>query len=114
VNLIPVPTYPSGHVEFAVVFYGFLLYLSFTKPVREWRYRWLLIPLQLYAVFDLVTVGISRITELDHWLTDVLAAYFEGALYLVACIFLYRWTISKLEERRARRLAEKPLQAQQA
>ena len=113
-NLIPIPTYPSGHVEFAVVFYGFLLFLSFTKPVREWRYRWVLIPFQVYAVFDILTVGIARITELDHWLTDVLGAYFEGALYLIAFIFLYQWTISKLEERRAKRLAEKSLQAQQA
>jgi membrane-associated phospholipid phosphatase len=106
-NLIPIPTYPSGHVEFAVVFYGFLLFLSFTKPVREWRYRWVLIPFQLYAVFDILTVGIARITELDHWLTDVLGAYFEGALYLIAFIFLYQWTIRKLEERRAKKLAEK-------
>jgi membrane-associated phospholipid phosphatase len=113
-NLIPIPTYPSGHVEFAVVFYGFLLFLSFTKPVREWRYRWVLIPFQLYAVFDILTVGIARITELDHWLTDVLGAYFEGALYLVAFIFLYQWTIRKLEERRAKKLAEKSTQNQQA
>ena len=113
-NLIPIPTYPSGHVEFAVVFYGFLLFLSFTKPVREWRYRWVLIPFQLYAVFDILTVGIARITELDHWLTDVLAAYFEGALYLVAFIFLYQWTIRKLEERRATKLAEKSAQTQEA
>ena len=113
-NLIPIPTYPSGHVEFAVVFYGFLLFLSFTKPVREWRYRWVLIPFQLYAVFDILTVGIARITELDHWLTDVLGAYFEGALYLVAFIFLYQWTIRKLEERRANKLAEKSTQNQQA
>jgi undecaprenyl-diphosphatase len=113
-NLIPIPTYPSGHVEFAVVFYGFLLFLSFTKPVREWRYRWVLIPFQLYAVFDILTVGIARITELDHWLTDVLGAYFEGALYLIAFIFLYQWTIRKLEERRAKKLAEKSTQNQQA
>lgn len=112
--LVPVPTYPSGHVEYVTIFYGFLLYLSFTRPVREWRYRWLLIPLQLYAVFNLLGIGISRIVELDHWLTDVLGAYFEGALYLVALIFLYQWTVNKLEERRAKRLAEKSAQDQPA
>ena len=113
-QLILIPSFPSGHVEHSVVFYGLLLFLSFIKPVREWRYRWVLIPFQVYAVFDILTVGIARITELDHWLTDVLGAYFEGALYLIAFIFLYQWTISKLEERRARRLAEKSLQAQGA
>jgi membrane-associated phospholipid phosphatase len=55
-----------------------------------------------------------EVTELDHWLTDVLAAYFEGALYLVAFIFLYQWTIRKFEERRAKKLAEKSRQAQKA
>jgi membrane-associated phospholipid phosphatase len=48
-----------------------------------------------------------EVRELDHWLTDVLGAYFEGALYLVTFIFLYQLTISKFEERRANRLAEK-------
>ena len=55
-----------------------------------------------------------EVTELDHWLTDVLAAYFEGALYLDAFIFLYQWTIRKLEERRETKLAEKSTQNQQA
>jgi membrane-associated phospholipid phosphatase len=55
-----------------------------------------------------------EVTELDHWLTDVLGAYFEGALYLVAFIFLYQWTIRTLEERRAKKLAEKSGQAQTA
>jgi membrane-associated phospholipid phosphatase len=105
--LVPVPTYPSGHVEYVTIFYGFLLFLSFTRPVREWRHRWLLIPLQLYAVFQLLTIGISRIVELDHWLTDVLGAYFEGALYLIAFIFLYWWLLDWLTRRRAKREMEK-------
>jgi membrane-associated phospholipid phosphatase len=89
--LIQIPSYPSGHTEHAVVFYGFLLYLSFTRPVREWRYRWLLIPLQLYAVFDILTTGLSRIVAEDHWITDILGGYFIGALELCVYIFLYHW-----------------------
>jgi hypothetical protein len=34
-----IPSFPSGHVENDLVYYGFLLYLSFTKPVSQWRYR---------------------------------------------------------------------------
>jgi uncharacterized protein (DUF2062 family) len=37
-----------------------------------------------------------------------------GALWLVLLIFLYRWTLDMLPKRRARRLAEKPVQAQEA
>ncbi len=103
---VPFPTYPSGHVEHNVVYYGFLLYLSFTKPVREWRYHWLLIPLQIFAVFDIVTIGFSRVLEGDHWLTDVLGGYLEGLLLLFFFIFLYRWTTDWLARRRAGKMTE--------
>jgi len=47
---IPVNSFPSGHTEHDVAYYGFLLYLSFTQPVRQWSYRWILIPFQIFAV----------------------------------------------------------------
>ncbi len=90
-TVVPFPTFPSGHTEHDIVYYGFLLYLSFTKPVREWRYRWWLLPFQLYAIFDIIAIGYSRIYLGDHWLTDVLGGYLEGAIYLFFFIFLYRW-----------------------
>ncbi|GCE12351.1 phosphatase PAP2 family protein [Tengunoibacter tsumagoiensis] len=99
--LVPFPTYPSGHTEHDIAFYGFLLYLSCLKAVREWRYRWLLLPLQIYAVFDILMIGYSRIVEGDHWFTDVMGGYVEGAIYLFFFIFLYRWTTTKLAERRS-------------
>lgn len=105
--LVPFPTYPSGHTEHDVAFYGFLLYLSFTKSVREWRYHWVLLPLQLYAVYDIIGIGLSRIWEGDHWLTDVLGGYLEGALYLFFFIFLYRWATDWFARRRQRKMDEK-------
>ncbi len=103
-STVPFPTYPSGHTEHDIAYYGFLLYLSFTKPVREWKYRWLLLPLQLYAVFDILAIGYSRILEGDHWLTDVLGGYLEGLLCLFFFIFLYRWTTNQLAKRQAKRV----------
>ena len=94
--IVPFPSFPSGHTEHDIVYYGFLLYLSFTKPVREWRYRWLLIPLQIFAVFDILAIGYSRVLEGDHWFTDVLGGYLEGLLYLFLCIFIYRWVTNFL------------------
>ena len=107
-NPEPVPSFPSGHVEHTVVYYGFLLYLSFTKPVREWRFHWLLLPLQIFAVLNILLIGYSRVEEGSHWLSDALAGYLEGAVTLVLLILLYRWTLKKLEERRAKRLVEQP------
>lgn len=110
--LVPFPTFPSGHTEHDMVYYGFLLYLSFTKPVREWRYRWVLLPLQIYAIFDILSIGFSRIWEGDHWLTDVLGGYLEGAIFLFFFIFLYRWITQKLEEHREKKIARQVTQVQ--
>jgi membrane-associated phospholipid phosphatase len=112
-QLIMIPSYSSGHVEHSVVFYGFLLFLSFIKPVREWRYRWVLIPFQVYAVFDILTVGLSRIVAEDHWITDVLGGYLMGALQLCVYIFLFWWIYEMLTKRRAKRLSEKSTKTQQ-
>jgi len=100
-----VPSFPSGHVENDVVYYGFLLYVSFTKPVSQWRYRWILIPFQVYAALNILFIGYSRVLEGSHWLTDALAGYLTGALWLVLLIFLYRWTLDRMIKWYARRSA---------
>ena len=98
-----IPSFPSGHVENDVVYYGFLLYLSFTKPLSQWRYRWILIPFQLYAALNILLVGYSRVYEGSHWLTDALGGYLAGALWLVLLIVLYRWTLDRVTRWYARR-----------
>jgi len=99
----PENSFPSGHTEHDVAYYGFLLFLSFTPPVRTWKYRWLLIPFQIYCVLDILSIGYSRVLEGEHWLTDVLAGYLSGAIWLLMCIFIYRWVTEwialKLEAR---------------
>ncbi len=107
-------SFPSGHTCHMMLFYGFLLFLSFTKPVREWRYRWVLIPLQVFAVLNILLMGYSRVYEGEHWLSDILGGYLSGALWLALFIFLYQLTTNMLERRRAKRLAGKPAQAQKA
>lgn len=110
----PFTSYPSGHTEHDVVYYGFLLYLSFTKPVREWRYRWVLLPFQIFAAFAIVAIGYSRIAEGSHWLTDALAGYLLGIILLFALIWLYRWTTNKLAQRRARKKAQQSITVSKA
>jgi membrane-associated phospholipid phosphatase len=100
----PIKSFPSGHSEHDVVYYGFLLYLSFTKPVRQWRYYRFLLPFQIIAAFIIVAIGYSRIYEGSHWFTDVLGGYISGAVLLMAVIWLYRWATAKLVERRAKKV----------
>ncbi len=107
-------SFPSGHTNNEMIFYGFLLFLSFTRPVRRWRYRWALIPLQVFAALNIVMIGFSRVYGGEHWAFDTMGGYLEGALWLTLFIFLYQWTMSTLERRRAKRLLEQPAIAVQA
>jgi membrane-associated phospholipid phosphatase len=102
-SVVPFPTYPSGHTDHNMVYYGFLLYLSLTKPVREWKYAWILIPFQIFAVYNIILIGYSRIYLGDHWLTDVLGGYLEGILELYIFIALYRLATILLSNWRAKR-----------
>ena len=96
-------SFPSGHTCHMMVFYGFLLYLSLTKAVRTWRYRWVLIPLQAFALLNILLMGYSRVYEGEHWLGDVMGGYLSGTLWLTLFIFLYHITTKLLERRRAKR-----------
>jgi undecaprenyl-diphosphatase len=110
----PFHSFPSGHVENDLVIYGMLLYLSFTPPVRQWRYRWILIPFQLIAFVIIAVIGYSRILEGSHWLTDVLGGYLSGAILLSLLIFLYNHTFDWIQYRLARKRAEKSREAYKA
>lgn len=87
----PTHSFPSGHMEHCIVYYGILLYISFTSPLRQWRYHWLLLPFQIFAILTILCVGFARIEAGSHWLTDVLAGALSGVLLLTLLILLYRW-----------------------
>ena len=79
-------SFPSGHVFFYTVFFGFLLYLVFAlfRP-SLWRV------LALAGLGLLVgLVGVSRIDLGQHWFSDVLAAYLIGSVGLALTIWVYR------------------------
>lgn len=102
-SMLKFNSFPSGHSCHMMVFYGFLLYLSLRKPVRQWKYRWALLPLQIFAVVTILIMGFARIWEGEHWVTDVLGGYLDGAIWMVFFIFLYSWTWHKLRDRRERK-----------
>ncbi len=96
-------SFPSGHCCHEVIFYGFLLFLSFTSPIRRWHYRWVLIPLQVFAALNILMIGFSRVYEGEHWAIDALGGYLSGAVWLTLFILLYQWATGVLERRRAKR-----------
>jgi len=79
-------SFPSGHVLYFCVFFGFLLFLAYTLLSSSWLRTVLLIVLGALVTL----VGLSRIYEGQHWASDVLASYLLGSLCLAATIFAYR------------------------
>jgi membrane-associated phospholipid phosphatase len=80
-------SYPSGHVIQAVVFYGFLVFLTFQiRHPMPWLWLLRLLFLVLIGV-----MGPSRIAEGEHWPSDVLAALLYGAFWLILAIHFYVW-----------------------
>lgn len=75
-------SFPSGHVMFYSVFFGFLAFLAWAR-LRPSPLRALLLTLLVALV---ALVGPSRIILGAHWLSDVVAAYLLGGLILALAI----------------------------
>lgn len=81
------PSFPSGHVLFYSVFFGFLIFLAYTLLKPSW------VRTGLCTVMGslVALVGLSRIYLGDHWASDVAGAYLLGSLWLVLSVAIYRW-----------------------
>jgi membrane-associated phospholipid phosphatase len=79
--------FPSGHVMFYFVFFGFLMFLACSRLNVSIVRKGLL--LLLGSLVSLV--GVSRIYLGVHWASDVLGAYLLGSLCLMTVIRIYRW-----------------------
>jgi membrane-associated phospholipid phosphatase len=80
-------SFPSGHVMFYTILFGFVWYLVYTLLNRSVQRSLLL---GLCGGFILL-VGVSRIYLGQHWASDVLGAYLLGSLILVGIIIFHRW-----------------------
>jgi membrane protein DedA with SNARE-associated domain/membrane-associated phospholipid phosphatase len=84
--MMPGSSFPASHLLVATAFYGFLLFYInnifslFTNALRT---------------FVFTILGLSGLGALylgDHWLSDVLAAYFAGATISLLFCLIYRTT----------------------
>jgi membrane-associated phospholipid phosphatase len=80
-------SFPSGHVLYFTVFFGFLMFLVYTLLKHSWWRTVLLVILSGMIAL----IGLSRIYEGQHWASDVLAAYLLGSVWLAMSIYVYRW-----------------------
>ncbi len=79
-------SYPSGHVLFFVVFFGFLAYLAWIHFTG-----WLRIVTVGICASLIALIGPSRVFLGAHWASDVVGSYVIGTIWLFVLIFTYRW-----------------------
>ena len=84
-------SFPSGHVEHAVAFFGLLLFLTYQMR----RPGWWVWPLRVLLVAIIILMGPSRMLEGEHWLSDVVAGYLYGAFWLILGIGVYGWAAQR-------------------
>jgi len=78
-------SFPSGHVMFYTVFFGFLFFLAWTRlPHSFWR-----VLLMALTGGLILLIGPSRMYLGAHWLSDVIAAYLLGFIILAFGIEFY-------------------------
>ena len=79
-------SFPSGHVMFFIVYFGFLFFLVYVLLRRGRARRLLLAALGLLISL----VGVSRVYLGAHWPSDVVGAYLAGGAWLLVMIEMYR------------------------
>ena len=79
-------SFPSGHSSGSVVAYGMLAYVVVHFVSQRWQ-----LPLLLGAATLALTVGFSRVFLQVHYLSDVLAGFASGLLWLTICIASSEW-----------------------
>ena len=91
-------SFPSGHVMFYTVFFGFICFLIYTMMKQSW-YRTVLL---IIFGSQVLLIGVSRVYLGEHWASDALGAYLLGFLTLLIVIWFYRWGKSRIIAQRKR------------
>ncbi len=85
------PSFPSGHATIAVTFYGYLAYIIIKLLPK--KYKW---PIIIATTLVIFLIGFSRLYLGVHYVSDVLAGYLVGLLFLIIGInFTDRLNINK-------------------
>lgn len=74
-------SFPSGHATFAMALYGFLFYVIWKHDKHHLQN-----PFIIFLGLLILLVGVSRLYLGVHYLTDVLAGYLVGFIWLLIAL----------------------------
>ncbi len=74
--------FPSGHAMMSFIFYGLITYVI-VRRVISWRWRALIVTTTTSVV---LLIGFSQLVVGGHYMSDVLAGYAAGLVWLVLTI----------------------------
>ncbi|MBI2022054.1 phosphatase PAP2 family protein [Candidatus Daviesbacteria bacterium] len=83
-------SFPSGHVIFAVGFYGFLAFLAYTI-IKKGLMQKIIIG---FSTTMILLMGFSRIYLGVHWFSDVLGSYLVGSVWLLLMVYFYQKSVT--------------------
>ena len=81
---LPGYSFPSGHSSMSMCFFGILIYLVHRYVRTDW---WRILLITIFSLY-IILIGISRIWLNAHYLTDVLAGYLVGYIFVNFYIIL--------------------------
>ncbi len=79
-------SFPSGHTQFYVVFFGFLIIVMYTLRTLP---SWVRFSAIAIASLFIIAVPFSRIYLGAHWFTDVVGGFLLGLLCLAVLSYFY-------------------------
>lgn len=78
-------SFPSGHAMAGIACYGLLAYILYLRVEN----RWMRIGILSFTFLLVILIGFSRLYLGVHFLSDVLAGFAAGALWLIVCLGLF-------------------------
>lgn len=79
------PSFPSGHATMAIALYGFILYMAWIHDKHHLKN-----PFLIFLTILILLIGLSRLYLGVHYLSDVLAGYAVGLIWLFIAARLER------------------------